>query len=165
MHSPLVLYGNSLILTSLEDHLGLFQILTELKDEWNFFYNQHKLTWRDRIVRTNRTAATTRYFSLLCVTNKTLSMTLLRRKLHLQMTKTQTLKCHRSAAEIHLWKLKKNPRCYFILYGWWRTQKQSNSHMFDSISGFATFWSIDWALPSKGHDAVITSINWPRCFS
>lgn len=45
------------------------------------------LTWRERIVRTNLTAATTRYFSLLCVSNKTLSTTLLRRKLHLQNEK------------------------------------------------------------------------------
>ena len=43
-----------------------------------------KLTWRERIVRTNRTAPTTRYFSLLRVSNKILSITLLRRKLHLQ---------------------------------------------------------------------------------
>ena len=43
------------------------------------------LTLREIRVRTNRTAATTRYLSLLRVKNKTLSITLLRRKLHLKI--------------------------------------------------------------------------------
>lgn len=53
----------------------------------NMGNNKEPPTWRERIVRKNRTAATTRYFSLLCISNKTLSATLLRRKLHLQPEK------------------------------------------------------------------------------
>ena len=69
-----------------------------------------------------------------------------------------------------------NSNHYFILQGWCRTQKHSNSHMFDKISGFTTFWfstlppepedlPIGWATPSEGHDAIMTSTNWPKCLS
>lgn len=136
------------------------------------------LTWRERIVRTNRTAATTRYFSLLCVNNKTLSITLFRRKLHLQKEKNPAhLYVKHQLNEVNSqWLCEQHTIDYFILYGWWRTQKHSNSHMFDNISGFVPFWfpipppdptdlPLDWATASKGQDAVITSISWPKCFS
>lgn len=46
-----------------------------------------RLTWRERIVRTNRTAPTTKYFSLRRVSSKILSITSFKRKLHLQTEK------------------------------------------------------------------------------
>lgn len=55
------------------------------------------------------------------------------------------------------------------------TQKQSNSQMFESISGFVrlgcpTFEELadlsnEGGVLPEGHDATITSINWPKCFS
>jgi len=134
-----------------------------------------KHTWRDRIVRTNRTAPTTRYFSLLRVSNKILSITLLGRKLHLQKAETHVHNYMKWSATLSHSNYCLARRKYFILYGWCKIQKHSKSHMFDSISGFVPLWyltrprSIDllftWATFSERHDAVITSISWPRCFS
>jgi len=143
-----------------------------------FSIKMNLLTLRERIVRTNRTAATTRYLSLLRVNSKTLSITLLRRKLHLQTEEKSTHLHVKMSGEgfSHQWLNRKHPKYYFILYGWCRTQKHNNSHMFDSISGFVQFsfpilppdpsdLSLDWAPLSEGQDAVITSISWPKCFS
>lgn len=46
-----------------------------------------KLTWRERIVRMNRTAPTTKYLSALRINSNIFSITLLRRKLHLKTAK------------------------------------------------------------------------------
>lgn len=61
------------------------------------------------------------------------------------------------------------PRDYFILYGWCKTQKHSSSHMFRSISGFVGIISAlplefadlltDWPMQGGEHDDVITSIS------
>jgi hypothetical protein len=66
--------------------------LAVAKDKTEIISTQtYELTWRERMVRTNRIAPTTRYFSLLRVSNKILSITLFRRKLHLQRAKRKQL--------------------------------------------------------------------------
>jgi hypothetical protein len=150
--------------------------LAVAKDKTEIVSTQtYELTWRERMVRTNRIAPTTRYFSPLLVSNKILSITLFRRKLHLQRVKRTNL---------NLWMMRnivnsefcKATKIYFIRYGWCRTQKHSSSHMFNRISGFVPLWfwspwsgSVNLLLAlatfSGEHDAVITLISWPKCFS
>jgi hypothetical protein len=60
-----------------------------LIDRWELISSRW-LTWQERIVRTKRTAATTRYFSFLRVNVKTFSITLSRRKLHLKTEEKQS---------------------------------------------------------------------------
>lgn len=127
------------------------------------------LTLREIRVRKNRTAATTRYFSFLRVKVNTLYITSLRRKLHLQEeTNELEYNCHRR--KIKLNDHKTEPKDYFILYGWCKTQKHSSSHMFSSISGFigiipalpleSADLLTDWPPMQVGeHDDVITSIS------
>lgn len=151
--------------------------LAVAKDKTEIISTQtYELTWRERMVRTNRIAPTTRYFSLLCVSNKILSITLLSRKLHLQGAKRKQL----NFQMINNIKVNsdfcKATRKYFIRYGWCRTQKHSSSHMFNRISGFVPLWfwsplsgSTNLLLPlatfSGGHEAVITLTSWHKCFS
>lgn len=60
-------------------------ILRSIFHQHYLFHNyKFTLTWRERTVRINRTAATTKYFSLRCVNRTTLSITLFRRKLDLR---------------------------------------------------------------------------------
>lgn len=128
------------------------------------------LTCTTRRVRTNRTAATTRYFSFLRVSCKTFSATLFWRKLHLSTRRNGTGKIsnwfrHENKTENSQNKYQND---YFVLDESCMMQKHNSSHILSRTSGFVlTLLAPHSEMLSdfSGHEAVITSTNSGICFS